>query len=106
MSIYYIFFVIKAYIFVLYLVIISRLFTIILETRKKIHLLCIFYHFIICTFCIKKIYFISIEFPALRPFLSFPTKFNLFLLNKNSSAPIILHGGKFICFSLAFLVLV
>ena len=31
---------------------------------------------------------------------------NLFLLNKNSSAPIILHGGKFICFSLAFLVLI
>ena len=57
MSIYYIFFVIKAYIFVLYLVIISRLFTIILETRKKIHLLCIFYHFIICTFCIKKFLF-------------------------------------------------
>ena len=54
MSIYYIFFVIKAYIFMLYLVVISKLFTIILETRKKIHLLCIFYHFIICTFCIKK----------------------------------------------------
>lgn len=57
MSICYIFFVIKAYIFVLYLAIISKLFTIILETRKKIHLLCIFYHFIICTFCIKKFLF-------------------------------------------------
>lgn len=90
----------------LYLVVISKLFTIILETRKKIHLLCIFYHFIICTFCIKIFLFYIYRISCAATFLYFPTKFNLFLLNKNSSAPIILHGGKFICFSLAFLVLV